>query len=97
MSIVRIVKMTFDPEHLDRFMSIFAERQSTIKNFEGCQHLELWQDEKDPCICFTYSIWLDEHHLNAYRFSPFFKETWTLTKALFTEKAEAWTTKKIDL
>ena len=53
MSIVRIVKMTFAPEHLDRFMSIFAERQSTIKNFEGCQHLELWQDEKDPCICFT--------------------------------------------
>jgi quinol monooxygenase YgiN len=97
MSIIRIVKMTFAPEHLDKIMSIFAERQSTIKKYNGCRHLELWQDEKNPFICFTYSIWDDEHHLNAYRFSPFFKETWTLTKALFTEKADAWTTKKIEV
>ena len=96
MSIVRIVKMSFESEHIQTFKSIFAERQSTIKKFKGCEHLELWQDEKEPGIFFTYSIWKDEQHLNAYRFSSFFKETWSLTRALFNKKAEAWTTRKVE-
>lgn len=92
----RIVKMTFDPGQVETFLKVFRERQDTIRQFAGCRHLELWQDEKDPHIFFTYSVWDDEHHLNAYRFSPFFKETWTLTKALFIAKAEAWTTRKVE-
>ncbi|MBC7948944.1 MAG: antibiotic biosynthesis monooxygenase [Chitinophagaceae bacterium] len=91
MPIIRIVKMSFRPEEIDRFTRMFDERKERIRSFPGCQHLELWQDEKENNTFVTYSIWEDEQHLDHYRFSTFFKETWGLTKALFLAKAEAWT------
>lgn len=95
MPVIRIVKMTFAENNIDAFTRLFNERKKQIRNFEGCHHLELWQDEKDNCIFFTYSIWQSEDQLNHYRFSDFFKETWSLTRALFNAKAEAWTVKQV--
>lgn len=86
----RIVQMSFAPEHIETFQEFFAARKSTILSFEGCSFLELWQDVQHPHIFFTHSIWESEEHLNKYRFSEFFKETWTTTKAMFAEKAQAW-------
>jgi heme-degrading monooxygenase HmoA len=82
--------MTFSLDKVDEFVTIFEERKNTIKSFPGCQHLELWQDTKDRNIFFTYSHWQTEKDLDHYRFSEFFKETWTLSKAMFAAKAEAW-------
>ncbi len=93
--IIRIVKMCFKEENISTFLEIFNNRKDHIRNFAGCRHLELWQDEKQPCIFFTYSIWETESNLNHYRFSQLFKNTWGLTKALFAEKAEAWTVRKV--
>lgn len=94
MPVIRIVKMSFLPQHTDAFTQLFNQRKERIRDFEGCQHLELWQDEKNNCIFFTYSIWQNEEMLNHYRFSDFFKETWGLTRSLFNAKAEAWTVNK---
>jgi quinol monooxygenase YgiN len=91
MSITRIVKMVFREDEVEKFQQLFTERKDRIRHFPGCRHLELWQDEKEKNIFFTYSIWESEAHLDHYRFSAFFKETWSLTKALFTGKPEAWT------
>lgn len=88
--IIRVVQMTFRPEAVEDFRAMFAERKSRIRHFDGCLHLELWQDANSPNIFFTYSHWESETHLNHYRFSDFFKETWGLTKALFTMPAQAW-------
>lgn len=88
--IVRIVQMTFQEAEIDNFLSLFEERKQLIRNFDGCQHLELWQDEHKKNIFFTYSIWNSETHLNHYRFSDLFKDTWTKTKALFADKPNAW-------
>lgn len=88
--IVRIVQMTFREDCISQFEELFEERKKTIRGFEGCNHLELWQDAKNPSIFFTYSKWDSEEHLNHYRFSDFFKDTWTKTKALFVEKPQAW-------
>jgi len=88
--IIRIVQMTFRVEAIDDFKALFDERKSTIKGFPGCTHLELWQDSKQPNIFFTYSHWDAESDLDHYRFSEFFKDTWTLTKALFKDKPHAW-------
>ena len=88
--IIRIVQMTFREEQIDDFIALFEERKQTIKNFQGCLHLELWQDHKDKCIFFTYSMWESESSLNHYRFSEFFKDTWGKTKAMFQHKAQAW-------
>src|ERR1043165_9075992 len=88
--IVRIVQMTFQPDKVNEFTALFEARKSTIRGFDGCTHLELWQDPKQSNIFFTYSTWLSEAHLDHYRFSDFFKDTWTRTKALFAAKPQAW-------
>lgn len=88
--IVRIVKMTFRCEEVANFQNLFNERKEKIRHFEGCQHLELWQHAHDEKIFFTYSVWDSEQHLDHYRFSELFKDTWTKTKALFDAKPEAW-------
>jgi heme-degrading monooxygenase HmoA len=88
--IVRIVQMTFDPQKVDDFQLLFEERKQIIRNFEGCTHLELWQDAHASNIFFTYSMWETEDNLNHYRFSEFFKDTWGRTKALFIAKPQAW-------
>ncbi|MDR3679793.1 MAG: antibiotic biosynthesis monooxygenase [Flavipsychrobacter sp.] len=93
--ILRIVQMTFRSECIDDFKLLFDERKSMIRNFEGCRHLELWQDATNPNIFFTYSNWESEVALNHYRFSDLFKDTWSKTKVLFAEKASAWSVNRI--
>lgn len=88
--IVRIVQMTFREEEVDNFRALFDERKELIRHFEGCSHLELWQDAHKSNIFFTYSIWQSETQLNHYRFSELFKDTWARTKALFADKPQAW-------
>ena len=88
--IVRIVQMTFRPEQIKEFITLFYERKQIISNFPGCTHLELWQDSTHDNIFFTYSIWNSEADLNHYRFSEFFKDTWGKTKMLFADKPQAW-------
>jgi quinol monooxygenase YgiN len=82
--------MTFRPEEVENFQALFNERKERIRHFEGCTHLELWQDAHNPNIFFTYSNWQSETYLDHYRFSDFFKDTWGKTKALFAEKPNAW-------
>lgn len=88
--IVRIVQMTFAKEQVPAFVSMFEERKERIRHFDGCRHLELWQDAHNECVFFTYSIWESEQFLNHYRFSEFFKDTWARTKAMFSASPQAW-------
>ncbi|MBS1615844.1 MAG: antibiotic biosynthesis monooxygenase [Bacteroidetes bacterium] len=88
--IVRIVQMTFREDALEEFLQLFEARKQDIRHFDGCCHLELWQDARQAHILFTYSHWSSEEHLNHYRYSAFFKETWGLTKSLFAAPAQAW-------
>ena len=89
--IIRIVKMTFQPEQVPVFQALFEERKALIRQQEGCTHLELWQQKDNACVYFTYSIWTAEAFLEQYRRSAFFKDTWSKTKLLFSEPAQAWT------
>jgi len=82
--------MTFKAAEVPVFLALFEERKALIRHFEGCRHLALWQDAQDAHVFFTYSHWDSEAHLNKYRFSELFKDTWLHTKALFLAKAEAW-------
>ncbi|WGK64093.1 putative quinol monooxygenase [Croceiramulus getboli] len=93
--IVRIVKMEFHESELDRFREIFEANKAQIRSFPGCEFLELYQGTDNPCIFFTYSYWETEAHLNAYRESAFFKDLWPKTKALFSQKPQAWSVNKI--
>ena len=93
--IIRIVKMTFRSSEIESFKKLFEERKTLIRNFEGCTHLELWQDNLHPEVFFTYSWWQSETALNHYRFSSFFKDTWQLTKQKFAAPPEAWSVEQV--
>jgi quinol monooxygenase YgiN len=58
--ITRIVKMTFRVDEIEAFLQLFEERKELIRNFEGCTHLQLWQDKHNPALFFTYSLWDSE-------------------------------------
>ena len=93
--IIRIVKMTFAPEKANDFLKLFAENKSRIAGFEGCTHLELWNDKENSNVFFTYSHWQNESYLEKYRNSELFNSVWTQTKTLFSAKPEAWTLVKV--
>lgn len=93
---IRIVKMTFQPEKVDEFLFNFNESKTLIRAFEGVQHLELLRDKNNFNIFFTYSIWQSENHLENYRNSDLFKGVWAKTKPLFSSKPEAWSVDSIE-
>jgi quinol monooxygenase YgiN len=84
--------MTFKIEEVQNFLDIFEASKDKIRQFKGCEYLELLQDRTDRRVFFTYSSWLDQNSLDAYRHSELFHEVWTQTKALFDAKPEAWST-----
>ncbi|MBK7958984.1 MAG: antibiotic biosynthesis monooxygenase [Bacteroidetes bacterium] len=87
---LRIVKMSFDQERTAGFIDHFKKIKPTIESMPGCLGVKLLRDKGNPNIFFTYSEWVDENALNAYRSTPFFSETWTTVKQWFNDKPEAW-------
>ncbi len=88
--LTRIVKMTFAPEKVNDFLSLFNANKHLIASFEGCSLLELHRDINSPTVYFTYSKWQSEKHLENYRNSELFNSVWRQTKVLFAAKPEAW-------
>ncbi len=96
--IIRIVKMTFHSERVEDFLNNFHRNKKSIRNFEGCTHLELLQEKNKDNVFFTYSYWEEEENLENYRHSALFKEVWAYTKTLFSEKPQAWSVeRKVEL
>ena len=93
--LVRIVKMSFEPSRIEEFLTNFETVKQKIRNFEGCQFLELYRDQNNTNIFFTYSYWSSEDYLNNYRHSDLFKGVWTNTKPMFNAKPEAWSVDKL--
>lgn len=93
--LVRIVKMSFDPSKIDVFLANFELVKDRIRNFEGCQFLELYREKNDGNIFFTYSYWENEVALNNYRNSALFESVWAETKILFNDKPQAWSVDKL--
>ncbi|WP_347160162.1 putative quinol monooxygenase [Pontibacter chitinilyticus] len=95
--IVRIVRMTFQENKTAEFLEIFRQSRDKIQAFDGCRHVELLQDIKQPNVYSTYSLWDSEEHLNRYRHSELFGTVWPATKALFTEKPQAWSLQQVEV
>ncbi len=93
--ILRLVKMTFKEDEIENFLQLFDTVKSKIKAHEGCTHLALWQQKNTPNVIFTFSIWEHEDHLESYRHSELFIETWENTKIKFSAKPEAWSVEQL--
>jgi heme-degrading monooxygenase HmoA len=95
---VRIVKMSFHSKHIVAFQEMFEEKKHLIRNADGNQLLELYQDKNNPEIFFTYSYWENESDLENYKNSELFIKTWKQTKTYFNDKPQAWSVdKKVSL
>ncbi len=92
---IRIVKLSFAAEHVEKFERLFEERKSLIRNFEGCTYLELWQDKSEAGVFYTYSIWQDVSNLESYRVSDLFQETWSQVKQWFSKPPHAFSADSI--
>jgi len=94
--LIRIVKMSFFPEKITKFLDVFHQNKEQIRNFNGNTFLELYQDKDNKSVFFTYSIWKSENDLENYRKSELFSEVWANTKVLFNDKPQAWSVNKIE-
>lgn len=74
----------------EEFLVLFDQVSYHILSQEGCHALSLYADMADPCILYTDSLWETEDHLEAYRGSQLFRDTWKRTKLFFAQKAAAW-------
>lgn len=83
--------MTFQEASVPDFLAIFEASKQKIRQFEGCQHLELLRDKNQTNILFTLSFWDTEGSLENYRQSELFQMTWAKTKVLFADRPQAWT------
>ncbi len=92
--LVRIVRMTFQPDKLGEFSAIFSASKAKIRAFPGCLFLELWQDADNPNVRITHSRWESAAALEAYRHSELFRTTWAATKVLFAGKPLAFSAQK---
>jgi heme-degrading monooxygenase HmoA len=93
--LVRIVKLSISPENADSFLANFEANKTKIRAFEGCNFLELYRDQNNTDLFFTYSYWNSETDLNNYRNSNLFKGIWAKTKLMFNGKPEAWSVDKL--
>jgi quinol monooxygenase YgiN len=93
--ITRLVKMHFKAEETTNFKILFVKVKELITSCEGCEGVKLMQDTHNPEIFFTISQWQSLKDLEGYRASALFADTWTKTKAMFKEKAQAWSTEEI--
>ena len=92
--IVRIVRMTFKEEHVADFLKLFDNVSFKIRRMEGCSHLELMKDTRNPNAFITHSHWEDDEHLDSYRDSEEFKTVWVECKTFFSEKPSAFSMKR---
>lgn len=95
--LIRLVRMTFQPDKIDTFTAIFNQSKDKIRAFPGCRHLELLQDLDKPNVRITYSFWDSPEALEAYRQSELFRTTWAATKLLFAEKPVAFSAEQLEV
>lgn len=87
--------MHFRKDEVPSFLELFDNVKDKIKAFDGCRGVDLLKDINQPEVMFTYSHWESEEHLNRYRDSELFGDTWKTTKSKFAHKAEAWSVEQL--
>ena len=92
--LIRIVRMHFTEAGVNEFLEIFDAHKQAIRHFPGCTHLQLLQDEEDPCCYTTLSYWDHPASLENYRKSPLFNDVWSRVKTLFSKRTQAFSLKQ---
>ena len=91
----RFVKLNIKEECRDGFNQILKNYHHNVPKFEGCLFLNLLA-EPNSNLVITYSGWESEERLELYRKSELFINFWKSIKPFFAQKAEAYSTFKIE-
>lgn len=86
--------MVFMTEKTEDFKKLFNQTYSQIRNFDGCRFLELYEDSEQANAFYTVSKWDSSDHLEEYRKSNLFRETWAITKSFFSASPVAYSLDK---
>ena len=92
--LIRIVRMHFTEAGVDEFLQIFNLHKDAIRNFAGCEHLQLLKDPDDATCYTTLSHWDVAASLENYRKSKLFADVWGRVKTLFSERSQAYSLEK---
>ena len=87
---VRVVRLEFEPQYVDSFLTFFEDFHHEIVNFKGCRSLKLMRDSENEQVFFTISEWESVDDLNRYRKSSLFKEVWPGVKSWMSGKPLAY-------
>lgn len=93
----RVVRMAFQIDKIEDFISVFNKSKQKIAAFPGCLSLKLCKDPSFENVYYTFSVWENESDLENYRKSDLFKTTWEATKILFSEKPMAFSLEDYDV
>lgn len=88
--LIRIVKLTFQEDKIDDFLTFFDDIKEKVNSFPGCLGMKLLQGVDDPWVVMTYSHWEKPEDLEHYRNSETFGNIWPTIKPWFSSKPEAW-------
>lgn len=91
-NMLRIVKLTLNPNNLADFLLHFDKVKHKINEFPGCKGMQLLKDKKQKGVVFTYSSWENDAALENYRNSELFQVIWPNVKKWFIDKPQAWST-----
>jgi heme-degrading monooxygenase HmoA len=78
--------MHFTEAGVEEFLEIFNRHKEDIRNFPGCEHLQLLKDAEDDCCYTTLSHWDKPQSLENYRKSELFGKVWGRVKTLILRK-----------
>lgn len=84
---VRVVRLSFCPEHVVQFMDLFEEFKARIAGHPGCRFVYLLRCGE---TFFTISGWNRPEDLETYRTSSLFGAVWKKTRSWLSEPAQAW-------
>lgn len=93
--IIRIVRMHFTEAGAEEFLPLFDKHKTAIRNFSGCNNLQLLKDIDDRTKYTTLSYWKDLESLDNYRKSELFGQVWGTVKTLFAERSQAFSLEKL--
>jgi quinol monooxygenase YgiN len=93
--IIRVVQMTFQQNRADDFLEFISGIRHQIRNFPGCEHLDIFREIEKGNIFISTSHWKSTEALNQYRKSALFKTTWSRVREWFSEKPRAWSLEKV--
>jgi autoinducer 2-degrading protein len=94
---IRIVKLTFNPEHRQDFLDLIVQYKDQIRSYPGCAGVDFLNNRLNQNIFFTYSHWEAPENLDAYRKSDLFNDVWSQVKVWFADKPEAWSVDSMEI